>query len=87
MKKKKEDSSKVIYFCDGKKCCKYNKDIIHCFNELLNETGLKEKVSLGKMECCGKCKKAPIFCIQPKNIWKGKVSEKKAKALFEKHIT
>lgn len=84
--KKKEGSGRVIYFCDGKKCCKYNEEAKKCFKGLLKEAELKEEVALEKMECCGKCKKAPIFCIQPKNVWKGKVSEKKAKALFEKHI-
>ncbi|WP_306352132.1 (2Fe-2S) ferredoxin domain-containing protein [Flavobacterium sp. '19STA2R22 D10 B1'] len=83
---KKEAVDKVIFFCDGKKCCKYNKDVKKCFSELVNEAGLKGEVSIEKMKCSGMCKKAPVFCIQPKDIWKGEVSEKKAKKLFLKHI-
>jgi (2Fe-2S) ferredoxin len=81
-KKKKE---KVILFCDGKKCCKYNAEIKECFKGLVKEAGLKDCVTVEKMKCQGLCKQAPIICIH-KNECVGKVSTKDAKRLFEKHI-
>lgn len=76
---------KVIYFCNGKKCCKYNKEIKDCLKDLVKDNGLKEKVAIEKMKCQGMCKQAPVLCIY-KNECIGKVSVKEAKKLFEKHI-
>ncbi len=80
--KKKE---KVILLCDGKKCCKYNSEVKECFKDLVKDAGLKDLVSIKKMDCQGMCKQAPVICIH-KNECVGKVSKKDAKKLFEKHI-
>jgi (2Fe-2S) ferredoxin len=32
------------------------------------------------------CKKAPVVYIEPKDIWKKEVTEKKAKKIFEKYL-
>lgn len=82
---KDKKSEKVIYFCDGKKCCKYNQDVKDCFKGLIKENGLKKKVSVEKMKCQGMCKQAPVICIHKKECI-GKVSTADAKHLFEKHI-
>lgn len=82
---KAKKSEKVIYFCDGKKCCKYNKEIKDCLKDLVKDNGLKEKVAIEKMKCQGMCKQAPVLCIHKKECV-GKVSKKDAKKLFEKHI-
>lgn len=82
---KAKKSEKVIYFCDGKKCCKYNKEIKDCLKDLVKDNGLKDKVAIEKMKCQGICKQAPVLCIH-KNECVGKVSTKDAKKLFEKHI-
>ncbi len=42
--------NEVIYFCDGKKCCRYNEEAKSCLKELLNDTGLNKNVSLEKMK-------------------------------------
>lgn len=81
----KKNKEKVILFCDGKKCCKYNAEVKECFKDLVKEAGLKDTVSVQKMKCQGLCKQAPIICIH-KNECVGKVSAKDAKRLFEKHI-
>lgn len=82
---KLKNSEKVIYFCNGKKCCKYNKEVKDCLKNLVKDNGLKDKVVIAKMKCQGICKQAPVFCIH-KNECVGKVSTKEAKKLFEKHI-
>ena len=84
MKKKNEE--KIIFFCNGKKCGKYNKEPKDYLKKKIVEFGLEDKVCISKMDCQGMCKKAPVVCIQPKDIWKKEVSVKKAKKIFEKHI-
>lgn len=79
---KKKD--KTVYFCDGKKCCKYNKEAKSCLEELIGCSGLC--ISLEKMKCQGKCKSAPVFYIKHKDVYKKEVTEKKAKKLFEKYL-
>ena len=82
---KSKSSEKVIYLCDGKKCCKYNSEVRQCFKELVKEAGLKYNVYVEKMKCQGMCKQAPVVCIH-KSECIGKVSKKDAVKLFEKHI-
>jgi (2Fe-2S) ferredoxin len=83
---KKKDEKTIIFFCNGKKCGKYNKEPKDYLKKQIVEFGLEDKVCVSKMDCQGMCKKAPVLCIQPKDIWKKEVSVKKAKKLFEKHI-
>jgi NADH:ubiquinone oxidoreductase subunit E len=82
---KSKKSEKVVYFCDGKKCCKYNKEIKDCLHDLVKENDLKKQVVIEKMKCQGMCKQAPVICIHKKECV-GKVSSKEVKKLFEKHI-
>lgn len=82
----KKEEKVVIFFCDGKKCCKYNKEPKDYLKAQILANDLEDKVSLSKMKCQGMCKKAPIFCIHPKDVWKKEVTEKKARKLFEKHV-
>lgn len=82
---KSKKSEKIIYLCDGKKCCKYNKEVKDCLKDLVKENGLKKKVTLEKMKCQGMCKQAPVLCIHKKECI-GKVSTQEARLLFEKHI-
>jgi NADH:ubiquinone oxidoreductase subunit E len=82
---KSKKSDKVIYFCDGKKCCKYNKEVKDCLKGLVKESGLKEIVSIEKMKCQGMCKQAPVICIHKKECV-GKASTQDAQKLFQKHI-
>ena len=82
---KSKKSEKIIYLCDGKKCCRYNSEVKDCFKDLVKEAGLKGDVSIKKMDCQGMCKQAPVICIY-KNECVGKVSTKDAKKLFQKHI-
>jgi NADH:ubiquinone oxidoreductase subunit E len=82
---KDKKTEKVIYFCDGKKCCRYNDEVKECFKDLVKESGLKKTVAIEKMKCQGMCKQAPVICIHKKECI-GKVTKKDAKKLFEKHI-
>ncbi|HLV52143.1 MAG TPA: (2Fe-2S) ferredoxin domain-containing protein [Flavobacterium sp.] len=79
-------SCEVIYFCDGKKCCRYNEEAKSCIKELLKETGLNKNIALEKMKCQGMCKKAPVFYIDSEKKYKKEVTVKKAKKLFDKYI-
>lgn len=82
---KSKKQEKVIYFCNGKKCCRYNDDVKDCLKDLVKESGLKKTVSVEKMKCQGMCKQAPVICIHKKECV-GNVTVKDAKKLFEKHI-
>lgn len=79
-----KDKPKTIYFCDGKKCCKYNKKAKACFEDLIEDSGLC--IALEKMKCQGKCKNAPVFYIEHTAAYKKDVTKKKAKKIFEKHL-
>lgn len=82
---KSKKPEKIIYLCDGKKCCRYNSEVRECFKDLVKEAGLKHEVAIQKMECQGMCKQAPVICIYKKECL-GNISKKDAKKLFEKHI-
>lgn len=77
---------KVVFFCDGKKCCRYNDEAKSTFNELISDCGLAEIVVLKKMKCQGICKQAPVFYLPNNDKYKKEVSGKKAKKIFEKYI-
>lgn len=83
-KSKKKKKEKVIYFCDGKKCCRYNDEVKDCLKSLVEDSGLI-KVSVEKMKCQGMCKQAPVICIHKKECV-GNITAQDARKLFEKHI-
>ncbi len=78
-------NEKVILFCDGKKCCKYNDEVVDCLHDLVKENDLKKKVKIKKAKCQGMCKHAPVVCIK-KDQCLTKATEKEVKKWFEKHI-
>jgi NADH:ubiquinone oxidoreductase subunit E len=84
--KKLDAPEKVIFICDGKKCCKYSKDIRRCFKEELKEAGLKKHVDLIYTDCTGNCKHAPVISIQPKNVWIGDLTEKAVSTIVKEYI-
>lgn len=84
--KKLDAHEKVIFICDGKKCCKYNKDIRKCFKDELKEAGLKKHVELIYTDCTDNCKYAPVIAIQPRNVWIGEVSEKSIPGIVKEYF-
>lgn len=83
---KSKTSCEVIYFCDGKKCCRYNSEAKSCIKNLLKETGLCENITLEKIKCQGMCKKAPVFYLNSQKKYKKEVTVKKAKKMLDKYI-
>lgn len=81
-----KSSCEVIYFCDGKKCCRYNDEAKTCLKSLIKEAGLSKEVSIEKMKCQGMCKSAPIFYIDSEKKYKKEVTKKKAQKIFEKYV-
>lgn len=84
--KKIDAYEKVIFICDGKKCCKYNHGLYKSFKRELKETGLKKQVELIYTDCTDNCKYAPVISLQPKNVWIGEVSEKDVPEIIEKYL-
>ncbi|MXN90689.1 (2Fe-2S) ferredoxin domain-containing protein [Flavobacterium sp. Sd200] len=84
--KKINAPEKVIFICDGKKCCRYSNDIRKGFKELIKENGLKKQIELQYTDCTGNCKHAPVICLQPENIWLGEVEPKNIKSIFKEHF-
>lgn len=76
----------IIFYCDGKKCCRYNEAVQDCFKSLISEHGLEEVYALEKMKCQGMCKKAPVVYLSSKDIYKKNVGKRKAEEIFEKYI-
>jgi NADH:ubiquinone oxidoreductase subunit E len=76
----------TILVCDGKKCCRYNEEAKDCFKMLLEESGLTDCCSIGKMKCQGMCKKAPVVYLPVHDVYKKEVGKKKAKKIFEEYI-
>lgn len=73
--KKLEATGKVIFVCDGKKCGKY-KEIRKGFKHAIKEAGLKHELKVVRMDCTDNCKCAPVVCLQPQNVWMGKIEER-----------
>ena len=83
---KVKKGEKVIFYCDGKKCCRYNEEAKTCFENLLEEHGLESSFELQKMKCQGMCKKAPVVYISSTDTYKKEVNKKKAEKIFLKYI-
>jgi len=81
--KNKKDKD-TIYFCDGKKCGKYNQEAKTCLENLLQ--GSNCGVSLKKMKCQGLCKKAPVFYLPSSKKYKKRVDIAKATKMAETFI-
>jgi len=81
-----KSAAEIVYFCDGKKCCRYNEEPKSCFKALVADAGMESLVSLEKMKCQGMCKKAPVFYLDSKKKYKKEVTKKKAMKIFEKYI-
>ncbi|MCU0325093.1 MAG: (2Fe-2S) ferredoxin domain-containing protein [Spirosomaceae bacterium] len=73
--KKVHFPEKAIFVCDGSKCGKH-KEVRKYLKECLKENGLKNEVEIFKMECSDRCKHAPIFSVQPANLWYSETSHK-----------
>ncbi len=74
---------KVLLYCNGKKCCKYNKEVKNCLLSLVEKTDKKLKVK--ETKCMGSCKKAPIICIK-KDICLTNANESSLKDWFNNKI-
>lgn len=81
-----KSSCEIIYFCDGKKCCRYNDEAKSCLKDLIKDAGLSKTVSVEKMKCQGMCKSAPVFYIDSEKKYKKEVTKKKAQKIFEKYV-
>lgn len=81
---KGKKDSKAIYFCDGKKCCRYN-DAPKSLLENLLKTQCCD-ISLKKMKCQGMCKKAPVFYLPSIKKYKKNVDIEKATKIAEKYL-
>ncbi len=84
MGKKKKDKE-AIYFCDGKKCGRYNEEPKSLLENLLQKSDCG--VSLKKMKCQGLCKKAPVFYLPTTKKYKKRVDVAKATKMAEKVLT
>ena len=84
--KKIDAHEKVIFICDGKKCCKYNHCLYKCFKRELKEAGLKKHVELIYTDCTDNCKHAPVVSLQPQNIWIGEVNEKDVQGIVKEYL-
>lgn len=65
--------------CMGSKCKKYNKEYYKELKDFLKEKHLHHQIEILKTECTGRCKHAPVACLQPQNIWLIEFSEKEWK--------
>jgi len=84
--KKIDAHDKVIFICDGKKCCKYNDGLRRAFKQELKDAGLKKSVELIYTDCTDNCKFAPVISLQPKNIWIGEVAEKDVHTIVSEYL-
>ena len=78
-----EFPKKSIFICTGSKCNKHS-EIKKYLKTALKEKGLHKTVQIFKIECSGRCKQAPIMCVQPQNNWYEKVDLEKAEKIINK---
>lgn len=76
----------TVYFCNGKKCCRYNDEAKSYLKNLICTSGLEKNVSIEKMKCQGMCKSAPVVYIDSHKKYKKEVTRKKAEKLFDKYL-
>ncbi len=81
-----DKKERVVYYCDGKKCCKYNQEAKSCLRSLIKDSSKSNSISLERMKCQGMCKQAPVFYIEAHDVYKKEVCKKKAEKLFKKYI-
>lgn len=69
MGKKHDFPAQVVCMCMGSKCKKYNKDHYKHLKDALKHEGKHHDIEILKVECTGRCKQAPVMCLQPSNLW------------------
>jgi len=73
---------KSIFVCAGSKCGKH-KEIRSYFKDTIKNMGLKDQISVLKIDCLDRCKQAPIVCFQPQNQWFTEMTLGQAHQAFE----
>ena len=78
----------VIYICSGSDCKKNgSKEISKKFKNLIKDNDLKSKVEIIKSDCTDRCKTAPIFAIQPQNLWFAhRKTAEQLEEIFKNHL-
>ena len=76
-------NKKIITYCNGKKCCKYNKNVKDCIFDFVDDA--KQKLKVKETKCLGMCKKAPVICIK-KDVCLTKACESSVKKWLIENI-
>lgn len=76
-----------ILVCGGTGCqASGGIDVVEVFEEMVENQGLKDKISVVTTGCFGFCEKGPIVKIVPDNVFYIEVTSDKAKQIFKEHI-
>ena len=70
MSKKPKFPDHAVFVCVGSKCKKHgSKAYAKSLKKTLKSKKSANKFEVFKVECTGRCKFAPVLCIQPENSW------------------
>jgi len=70
MSKKPKFPDKSIFVCLGSKCKKHgSKEYAKSLKKMFKSKKNSIRMEVFKTECTGRCKFAPVLCIQPENEW------------------
>ncbi len=69
MSKASRTPENIIFVCEGSKCKKRGgKTMAKALKDYCKMVG-KDQMEVIKTECTGRCKLAPVLCVQPANKW------------------
>ena len=78
---------KHVLVCEHKDCLKRGgKEAVRELKAALKESGVRGEVVISKVDCFDQCDDGPVFVVYPDGVWYGRVDERGARDIAERHV-
>lgn len=78
---------KHVLVCEHKDCAKGGgREALKALKSALKELGLRDRVMISRVDCFDQCGRGPVMVVYPDGVWYGRVDEKGAREIAERHI-
>lgn len=77
----------LVLVCHDSDCKKQGaKEVRVAAKNTIRDLGLRKECMLVRSRCTGHCKRAPIACIQPANVWIDRATPKSVSKAIEDEL-
>lgn len=76
-----------VLVCEHKDCEKRGgRDVQKALKGALRESGRRESVMVSRVDCFDRCGDGPVVVVYPDGVWYGRVDERGAREIVERHL-